>query len=199
MYIKGTSILSIFLLLLYLRKGDYRLFLSGRRMAIVVSFLIIIATFILVNELISGNFNIDYVAHHTSLETPTIYKFSALWAGQSGSLLFWLFILSIFSLIAILAISCSADKRSADLVLDSLQCLMCSVNVEESLLSLKGVKKIKVDLKNKSGHVVYNANVIDLSAIEKRITSIGYSVNGKYADKNAYNKLEICCKKPEDN
>jgi copper chaperone CopZ len=105
----------------------------------------------------------------------------------------------IFSLIAILAISCSADKRSADLVLDSLQCLMCSVNVEESLLSLKGVKKIKVDLKNKSGHVVYNANVIDLSAIENRITSIGYSVNGKYADKNAYEKLEICCKKPEDN
>ena len=97
----GFSILSIFLLLLYLRKGDYRLFLSGRRMAIVVSFLVIIATFILVNELISGNFNIDYVAHHTSLETPTIYKFSALWAGQSGSLLFWLFILSIFSLIAI--------------------------------------------------------------------------------------------------
>ena len=97
----GFSILSIFLLLLYLRKGDYRLFLSGRRMAIVVSFLVIIATFILVNELISGNFNIDYVAHHTSLETPTIYKISALWAGQSGSLLFWLFILSIFSLITI--------------------------------------------------------------------------------------------------
>ena len=97
----GFSILSIFLLLFYIRNGDYRLFLSARRMAIVVSFLIIIATFILVNELISSNFNIDYVAHHTSLETPTLYKFSALWAGQSGSLLFWLFILSVFSLITI--------------------------------------------------------------------------------------------------
>ena len=97
----GFSILSIILLSLYIYNGDYRLFLSGRRMAIVVSFLVIIATIILVNELISSNFDIDYVAHHTSLETPGIYKFSALLAGQSGSLLFWLFILSIFSLIAI--------------------------------------------------------------------------------------------------
>ena len=75
----------------------------------------------------------------------------------------------IIAIAAIFTISCSTDKRSASLVLDSLQCLMCSVNVEESLLSLKGVKNIKVDLKNRSGLVVYNANVIDLSAIEEKI------------------------------
>ena len=95
--------------------------------------------------------------------------------------------------------SCSTDKRTADLVLDSLQCLMCSVNVEESLLSLRGVKKIQVDLKNKSGKVVYNANVVDLLSIEEKIVSIGYNVNDKFADKEAYDKLELCCKKPEDN
>ena len=105
----------------------------------------------------------------------------------------------IFSLTIFFATSCSGDKRTASLVLDSLQCLMCSVNVEESLLSLKGVKKIQVDLKNKSGNVVYNANVVDLASIEEKITSIGYNVNGKLANKNAYNKLELCCKKPEDN
>ena len=48
----------------------------------------------------------------------------------------------IIAIAAIFTISCSTDKRSASLVLDSLQCLMCSVNVEESLLSLKGVKNI---------------------------------------------------------
>ena len=105
----------------------------------------------------------------------------------------------IFSMSLIFLASCSADKRTADLVLDSLQCLMCSVNVEESLLSLKGVKKIQVDLKNKSGKVVYNANVVDLLSIEKKIVSIGYNVNDKFADKEAYDKLELCCKKPEDN
>ena len=49
-----------------------------------------------------SNFDIDYVARYTSFETPTVYKISALWAGQSGSLLFWLFILSIFNTITII-------------------------------------------------------------------------------------------------
>ena len=70
-------------------------------MAIIVSVLVIIATLVLVKELITSNFDVDYVAHYTSIETPTIYKFTALWAGQSGSLLFWIFILSIYSLITI--------------------------------------------------------------------------------------------------
>tara|TARA_B100000029_G_scaffold241505_1_gene238782 strand:- start:357 stop:2189 length:1833 start_codon:yes stop_codon:yes gene_type:complete len=67
-----------------------------------VSFFIFLATFILSYQLIISNFDIDYVARYTSIETPTIYKISALWAGQSGSLLFWLFILSIFSTITII-------------------------------------------------------------------------------------------------
>ena len=69
---------------------------------IVVSCLSIIATFVLLNELIQSNFDIDYVAHYSSLQTPLIYKITALWAGQSGSLLFWLFILSIYCLIVLL-------------------------------------------------------------------------------------------------
>ena len=97
----GFGILSILLLSLYIRSDDYRLFLAGRRMAIIVSVLVIIATLVLVKELITSNFDVDYVAHYTSIETPTVYKFTALWAGQSGSLLFWIFILSIYSLITI--------------------------------------------------------------------------------------------------
>ena len=97
----GFGILSLILISLYIRSGNYRLFLAGRRMAIIVSVLVIIATLVLVKELITSNFDVDYVAHYTSIETPTIYKFTALWAGQSGSLLFWVFILSIYSLITI--------------------------------------------------------------------------------------------------
>ena len=95
----GFCTLSIFLLLLYINNADYRFFLSGRRMAIVVSFLVIISTLILINELITSNFDIDYVAHHTSLETPGIYKFSALWAGQSDRYFFgYLFFLFLVGL-----------------------------------------------------------------------------------------------------
>ena len=98
----GLAIVAICLHILYLRTGDGRLFLSGQRAALGVSLLSFFATFILVQLLINSNFDVDYIAHYTSQETPLIYKFTALWAGQSGSLLFWLFILSIYSVIAIL-------------------------------------------------------------------------------------------------
>ena len=94
--------------------------------------------------------------------------------------------------------SCSSDKTTADLKLETMQCLMCSINVEEAIIDLDGVNKIEVDLKSKSGKVTYKASLIDLNTIEKAIISIGYDVNGKVADPVAYAKLEICCKKPED-
>ncbi len=98
----GFSLLTVLTLLIYTRNQDQRLFLVGQRLALCVSFFIFLATFILSYQLIISNFDIDYVARYTSIETPTIYKISALWAGQSGSLLFWLFILSIFSTITII-------------------------------------------------------------------------------------------------
>ena len=98
----GCSILSIITLFFYNRTADHRLFLTGQRLGLAVSFFVFIATFVLSYQLLISNFDIDYVARYTSFETPTIYKISALWAGQSGSLLFWLFILSIFNTITII-------------------------------------------------------------------------------------------------
>jgi cytochrome c-type biogenesis protein CcmF len=98
----GLSIITIILLSFHLRTGDNRLYLSGQRAALAVSLVSFFATFVLAQLLLSSNFDVDYVAHYTSLETPTIYKLTALWAGQAGSLLFWLFILSIYGVVAIL-------------------------------------------------------------------------------------------------
>ena len=98
----GFSFISFMILFLFFRTGDYRFYIAGWRSVLVVSCLSIIATFVLLNELIQSNFDIDYVAHYSSLQTPLIYKITALWAGQSGSLLFWLFILSIYCLIVLL-------------------------------------------------------------------------------------------------
>ena len=98
----GFGILTILTIFFYTRNGDQRLYLTGQRLALGVSFFIFLATFILAYQLIISNFDIDYVARYTSLETPVVYKISALWAGQSGSLLFWLFILSIYATVVIL-------------------------------------------------------------------------------------------------
>jgi len=98
----GFSILTVLTLFLYNKNGDERLFLTGQRLALGISFFVFLAKFILAYQLVQSNFDIDYVARYTSLETPVVYKISALWAGQSGSLLFWLFILSIYTTIVIL-------------------------------------------------------------------------------------------------
>jgi len=101
-------------------------------------------------------------------------------------------------LIAGLLISCSNDTKTAELKLDSMQCLTCSMNVEEAVADLNGVNKIEIDLKNKTGKVTYKASLIDIAAIEKAITAIGYKANDAKADPKAYANLDLCCKISED-
>ena len=94
-------------------------------------------------------------------------------------------------------ISCNSDTKTAELKLDSMQFMMWSMIVEEAVADLGGVSKVEIDLKAKTGKVTYKASLIDFPAIEKAITSIGYSVNDKKADPDAYANLELCCKMPE--
>ncbi len=98
----GLAILTFVALGFYLRSSDIKLYLLGRRLALAVSGLNIFAAFVLVNELMLNNFDVDYVAHYSSIATPMIYKFTALWAGQAGSLLFWLSILSVYAIVLIM-------------------------------------------------------------------------------------------------
>src|SRR6059036_3950552 len=46
------------------------------------------------------DFNLEYVAAYTSRNLPTFYLWSALYAGQKGSLLFWATVLSLFAVLA---------------------------------------------------------------------------------------------------
>jgi len=50
--------------------------------------------------LVRSDFSIQYVAEHSSTTLWTIYKFTALWGGQEGSLLLWAWVLSLFISIA---------------------------------------------------------------------------------------------------
>ncbi len=67
---------------------------SGRRAVWIVCGLTLLATLVLERALISRDFSYRYVAEHTSLDLPPHYAATALWAGQEGSLLLWLLILS---------------------------------------------------------------------------------------------------------
>ncbi len=62
--------------------------------------MVTIAVVALLSGLLSSDFSLEYVASYSSSTLPTPYKFSSLWAGQQGSLLFWTWLLLIFSSIA---------------------------------------------------------------------------------------------------
>jgi len=58
---------------------------------------LVVASLSLWKGLISHDFNMEYVAAYTSRNLPSAYIFSAFWAGQKGSLLFWAVVLSLFA------------------------------------------------------------------------------------------------------
>ena len=61
--------------------------------------LVAVATAILLRALLQHDFSLEYVAAYSSSTLPTQYIIAALWGGQSGSLLFWAFMLTLFSTI----------------------------------------------------------------------------------------------------
>ena len=58
---------------------------------------LLVASVSLWKGLASHDFNMEYVWAYTSRNLPQAYIFSAFWAGQKGSLLFWAVVLSIFA------------------------------------------------------------------------------------------------------
>lgn len=79
-----------------LRKNLF-LIAAAQRAVYVVWALVTTASGILVYGLVSGDYRMMYVATHANKAMPTIYKISAWWGGQEGSLLFWSWILSCYS------------------------------------------------------------------------------------------------------
>jgi cytochrome c-type biogenesis protein CcmF len=65
-------------------------------------FLLTLAVGILEWALITHQFRIEYVAIQTTRAQPVLYNISALWGGQEGSLLFWAWLLSVFTAIVLI-------------------------------------------------------------------------------------------------
>ncbi|MCO6450624.1 MAG: heme lyase CcmF/NrfE family subunit [Caldilineales bacterium] len=78
-------------------RRDNALSTSGRNALFATAGLVIIATVALWYLLITNDFSNEYVASHSEQNLPLFYRFSSLWGGQAGSLLFWGFILAIYS------------------------------------------------------------------------------------------------------
>jgi len=57
--------------------------------------LIVLSSGILLRALLLRDFSFKYVADYTSHSLPYFYTVTAFWAGRSGSLLFWLLVISV--------------------------------------------------------------------------------------------------------
>ena len=84
------------------RTGRADLAASAERSVFVVWGLLAIASAALLRALLAHDFNVEYVAAYTSRNLPVFYTWSAFYAGQKGSLLFWAMVLSTFSSAALL-------------------------------------------------------------------------------------------------
>lgn len=81
-------------------KQQQQNYINSSRGATLSSFLMVaMAAFVLLYALITSDFRLAYVADYTSRDLPLLYKISAFWAGQAGSLLLWLLMISGMTLI----------------------------------------------------------------------------------------------------
>ena len=90
---------------------------TGRREWIVLarpaaqaSFLLLLFSFCTLGwSFYVNDFSVAYVAEHSNSHLPTIYRLAAVWGGHEGSLLLWIFFLSLWT-VAVAQLSRSLDE-----------------------------------------------------------------------------------------
>jgi cytochrome c-type biogenesis protein CcmF len=83
-----------------LRRNQPDFVVSARHALWSMCAMVTIAVVALWTALLRSDFSLEYVAAYSSTTLPTVYKITSLWGGQQGSLLFWTWLLSIFTSIA---------------------------------------------------------------------------------------------------
>src|SRR3954447_2537597 len=59
------------------------------------------ASAVMINAFLTGDFSIKYVVHYSDSVQPLFYKITSYWGGLDGSIMFWVFLLSIFGSTAV--------------------------------------------------------------------------------------------------
>src|SRR5271170_1229841 len=75
--------------------------LSAERAVYSIWVLVTIAAGILIYSLMTGDYRMAYVAHYTNRAMPGVYKYTAWWGGQEGSLLFWNWLLASYGAVVV--------------------------------------------------------------------------------------------------
>jgi len=76
---------------------------SGRRALLAAAALATLAVGVLVVAFLAHDFSLEYVWQTSSRTTPLYYLLTGVWGGQAGSLLFWSWLVTLFSAVAIVS------------------------------------------------------------------------------------------------
>ena len=70
---------------------------KARQATHLVTVLVSVTSLLLIFAFVNDLFQIQYVASYSSRALPLVYKLAGIWAGLDGSLLFWAWLLTIFT------------------------------------------------------------------------------------------------------
>ncbi|HXI28280.1 MAG TPA: cytochrome c-type biogenesis CcmF C-terminal domain-containing protein [Vicinamibacterales bacterium] len=83
------------------RRRSRRLIESGIGAFHLIMALMVAASAVMINAFLTGDFTIKYVVHYSDSVQPLFYKITSYWGGLDGSIMFWVFLLSVFGSIAV--------------------------------------------------------------------------------------------------
>ena len=92
-----TALYAAFAALRGARGGGREWVVSSRRAIYALAAVLTAAVIVLESAFVRSDFSFGLVADNSSTTTPTFYKLTAMWSSQSGSLLLWVWVLSLFS------------------------------------------------------------------------------------------------------
>ena len=83
------------------RRRSRRLIESGIGAFYLVAAIMSAVSAVIVYAFVSGDYSIKYVARYSDSVQPLFYKITSYWGGLDGSIMFWVFLLSIFGSTAV--------------------------------------------------------------------------------------------------
>jgi cytochrome c-type biogenesis protein CcmF len=83
------------------RRGSTRMVESGIGALYLTTALMTVASGIIVHAFVTGDYTIKYVQRYSDQAQPLFYKITSYWGGLDGSIMFWVFLLSVFGALAV--------------------------------------------------------------------------------------------------
>ena len=83
------------------RRRSQRLIESGVGAFYLVAAVMSVASSVIVYAFVVGDYSIKYVQRYSDSVQPLFYKITSYWGGLDGSIMFWVFLLSIFGSVAV--------------------------------------------------------------------------------------------------